>query len=267
MNLFKRELKANAKSLFFWCLGMAFLIWAGMVKYDAFRKTGDEINRMLAQLPPALIQTMGLGNGADLTSVAVFYSIFFLFFMLLGAVHAGMLGALILAKEERDKTADFLFVKPIRRRRAILMKLLAAIVNIVILDLVTFGVSVFSVERYNTTGQSLAFPIFLMILALFLLQLLFLGVGFLAAAAAKTAKTASGAVSVFILGTYILSVVIDLNDDLSFLGIFSPFRYFDADSVMFDHYLSPGYSALSLILAAACALGTLKLFGRRDLRG
>lgn len=267
MNLLKRELKANAKSLLAWCLAMVFLIWAGMVKYDAFRKTGDEVNQMLAQLPSALVRILGIGNGADLTSVAVFYSMFFLFFMLLGAVHAGMLGALILAKEERDKTADFLFSKPIRRNRAVLIKLLAAVLNILVLDLVTCLVSIVFVERYNTAGQSLAYPVFLVVAALFFLQLLFLGAGFLAAAAAKSAKTASSAVSVLILGTYLLSVVIHINGDLEYLGILSPFRYFDVNAVMFDRYLSPGYSALSLLLAATCAAGTVKLFGRRDLRG
>lgn len=267
MNLLKRELKSNAKSLLIWCLAMVFLIWAGMVKYDAFRQTGEAVNQMLAQLPPAVLQIMGLVNEADLTSIAVFYSMFFLFFMLLGAVHAGMLGALILAKEERDRTADFLFVKPIRRSGAVLIKLAAALVNILVLDLVTFGVSVVFVERYNTGEQSLAYPIFLIIVALFFLQLLFLGAGFLAAAAARNAKTATAAVSALILGTYLLSVVIDLNGDLSFLELFSPFRYFDVNAVMFDRHLARGYSVLALVLAASCAAGTLRIFSRRNLRG
>ena len=54
----------------------------------------------------------------------------------MATIHAAMLGATIIAKEERDKTAEFLFVKPVSRSKIISFKLLVALVNIVILTIV-----------------------------------------------------------------------------------------------------------------------------------
>ena len=44
----------------------------------------------------------------------------------MATVHAAMLGADIISKEERDKTAEFLFVKPISRNKIIISKLLGS---------------------------------------------------------------------------------------------------------------------------------------------
>ena len=265
MNIFLRELKTNAKSLIIWCLGMIFLIYAGMVKYSAFSKTGDAVNEFMSQIPDSMKTVLGIGNGTDVTSVAVFYSMFFLFFMLLAAVHSCMLGALIISKEERDKTADFLFVKPIRRSRAISSKILAAIINIAVLNAVTYAVSVISVEKHNT-GSSLAVPVLMITSALFILQVLFLGVGLLFGALAKNSKVATSAATSIILGTFILKVIIDMNNDVKAIEFLSPFRYFKADEVMFDRSIDIGYVMVSAAVVLLCAAGTYIFFQKRDLR-
>lgn len=264
MNIFLRELKTNVKSLAIWCSAMIFLIYAGMIKYSAFAKTGEAVNEFMSQIPDSMKTVLGMGNGMDLTSVAVFYSIFFLFFVLLAAVHSSMLGALIIAKEERDKTADFLFVKPIKRHQAISSKILAAIINIAVLNIATYIVSVISVEKYNT-GSSLALPIFMITAALFILQVLFLGIGLLFGALAKNSKIATSAVTSVILGTFILKVMIDMNKDVKIIEFLSPFRYFKADAVMFDKNIDIGYVLLSIAITMLCAAGTYIFFQRRDL--
>lgn len=265
MNIFLREMKTNAKSLLIWCLSMVFLIYAGLLKYSAFAKTGDAVMQFMSQIPESMKVVMGIAEGADLTSVAVFYSIFFLYFILLATVHSSMLGALIIAKEERDKTADFLFVKPITRSYAITCKIAAALVNILILNLVTFVTSLISVEHYNT-GTPLTYPVFLICVALFLIQLIFLALGLLLGALAKSAKSATSIVTALILVSFILKVVIDLNADLDFLRAFSPFLYFNADTVMFQKQIDPAFSLLSFALALLSAAGTYFFFNRRDLR-
>jgi ABC-2 type transport system permease protein len=175
-----------------------------------------------------------------------------------------MLGALILAKEERDKTADFLFVKPIRRHQVITRKLLAALINLVVFNLVTFVISAISVAKYNN-GDSLTLSVFFVTSALFLLQLLFLGLGLLFGALARNAKAAASTVSFVILGSFILKVVIDLYDKIEPLQFLSPFMYFSAESLMFDHQIDAGYSVLALGLALVGAIGSYYFFQKRDL--
>ena len=55
----------------------------------------------------------------DLSKVSGYYGMLFIYLLLMATIHAAMLGATIIAKEERDKTSEFLFVKPVSRSKVI----------------------------------------------------------------------------------------------------------------------------------------------------
>ncbi len=265
MNIFFRELKCHVKSMLIWSATMVFLIAAGMMKYSAFEKTGEAINDMFASMPEGLLKIIGMTGDMDLTSVGVFYSIFFLYFLLLMSVHSAMLGATIISKEERDKTADFLVVKPLKRHQIVTPKVLAATVLVVLYNLVTFVFSALFVQLYNTTGESLTPAVFRLTTALLMIQLLFMGIGFLMGAVAKSAEKASSFMTAVILGTFVLKVIIDLKKDLDYLDFLTPFRYFDAGKVMFQSEIPFFYTLLSIAILLVTVAGTYYFFEKRDL--
>ena len=55
---------------------------------------------------------------------------------------------ILFQKKRRDKTVEFLLVKPISRSQMITSKLLAAFLNIVIFNVITFISSVVMVQKY-----------------------------------------------------------------------------------------------------------------------
>jgi ABC-2 type transport system permease protein len=265
MNIYKRELEANYKSFLIWASAMIFLIFAGMMKYSAFAKTGETINQLFSALPAGLMKVMGVEPGMDLNSIGVFYSIFFLYFLLLTSVHSCLLGANIMAKEERDRTADFLLVKPIRRHQAVTAKILAAATFVILLNLVTSLTSMAAVGPMNSSGESLNGPILWVSFALLIIQVLFLSIGLFLGAWAKNAARASGIATAVILGTFILKTVIDLSGGIDWLSFLTPFRYFDSLKVMYEHELRLPYLLLSGGLAAVFTAGTYFFFHRRDI--
>ncbi|MHB8962046.1 MAG: ABC transporter permease [Saccharofermentanales bacterium] len=267
MNIFLRELRANFKSFMIWSATMVFLVAAGMMKYSAFSKTGEAVNEMFDKMPPGILAVMGIDPGSDLSSIGVFYSIFFLYFMLLMVVHSALLGASIIAKEERDKTADFLLVKPIKRYQVVTPKIMAAMTMVVLFNLVTFVASVLMVSPLNETGPSLTMPIFRLTTLLLVIQILFLGIGLCFGAWASRAERASGLVTAVILGTFVLKILIDLNKDLDKLEFLTPFRYFKALKVMFDKELGFEYIIFSVAVAILTGAGTYYFFKKRDIRG
>lgn len=264
MTILKHELRANFKSLLIWSGTMAFMIYAGILKYSAFAKTGDAVNQLFEGMPPMMLKVFGVDMIDDLTSLAGFYSIFFLYFMLIAAVHSVMLGTLIIAKEERDKTADFLFVKPVTRAYVITWKIVAALINILVLNAVTYLVSVFATAPYASDGPLFA-DIAYICFGLLLFQVLFLGLGLLLAGLISRSKVGTGIGTAIILATFSLKVLIDINKDVDFLRPFTPFNYFSGRDLMFDHQLELGYGALALVLAVLCTIGTYYFFNRRDL--
>ena len=265
MNLLRRELKANLKSLLIWSGVMAALIYMGMIKYSAFAKTGVAVNEFFDQLPEPLMMILGIVPGTDLTTVAVFYSIFFLYFLLLAAVHATMLGTIIIAKEERDKTADFLFVKPIKRHHAIMIKVIAAMINITILNLVTFIVSIISTAPH-TEESSLTQQILFVMIGLYLVQFIFLGLGLLFGAIAKRSKEGTAIGAAIILGTFLLKVLIDLRQNLDGLDFLTPFRYFKPNELMFENHVDLVYTILAVAIFILTTGLTFYFFKKRDLR-
>ncbi|MCK8058683.1 MULTISPECIES: ABC transporter permease subunit [unclassified Fusibacter] len=264
MNILIRELKANLKSMLIWSGSMAALIYMGMIKYSAFEKTGAAVNEFFEQLPKPILKILGVIGGTDLTSVAVFYSIFFLYFLLLAAVHATMLGTLIIAKEERDKTADFLFVKPVKRSRVILFKVVAAMINITFLNLVTFVFSLISTAPY-TKGVSITNSIFFIIIGLYVLQIMFLGIGLFLGGVVKRSKVATSIGSGIILSTFLLKVIIDLKRNIDYLDYFTPFRYFKPSDLMFKHSIDGLFVVIALISAVVSVTCAFYFFKKRDL--
>jgi len=263
MNIFLRELRANLKSLLIWCGAQFFVIYAGMIKYSGFSASDVDIDKMFEALPSGLRAVFGIGD-VDLTSVDGYYTLFFLFFMLLAGIHANMLGVILIAKEERDHSADFLFAKPVTRSRVITAKLAAGLVNILLFNALTWGASLYFIALYNN-GDPIADKVAILMVALFILQLLFLSVGALFGALLRNAKQASSAGSAFLMGAFFLSIGIDIESRIDFLKYLTPFNYFEAKSLMFGGSFQAWSLILSAVLIAGSTVFTYRQFGRRDL--
>ncbi|WP_244854898.1 ABC transporter permease subunit [Lysinibacillus parviboronicapiens] len=106
-----------------------------MAKYAGLSTSGQSMNEIWTAMPKSLQAIMGTG-ALDISKVSGYFGVLYIYLLLM----ATMLGATIIAKEERDKTAEFLFVKPVSRTRIICAKLSVAVVNIVMLNIVA-GIS------------------------------------------------------------------------------------------------------------------------------
>jgi ABC-2 type transport system permease protein len=264
MNIWWREIKAYRKSLIFWCIGVFLMVISGMSKYANLSSSGESLNEMMADMPTALKAVMGIGD-LDLNTVSGYYGLLYLYLLLMATVHAAMLGANIISKEERDKTSEFLFVKPVSRNAVITAKLLAALVNIVIFNLITLISSTLIVGQYNTSGEAVNGDIAATMLGMFILQILFMGIGTAIASVRRNPKPAGSITTGILLLTFILSVAIDLNERMESLKYVTPFKYFEAKNVMYGGGLDPVFVLLSAVLIVVLIGVTYVFFRKRDL--
>jgi ABC-2 type transport system permease protein len=263
MNLFKRELKANRRSLIIWSIGVIFMVAAGMGKYSSLDGTGQSMNMLMADMPKSLQAIMGTGS-LDLSTPIGYFGILFLYLAVMAAIHAAMLGSNILSKEERDKTVEFLLVKPISRTKMITSKLLAAFVNILMFNFVTFASSVGMVRKY-AAGEDVTGDITMLIIGMFILQLIFLVIGTAIAAIYKNAKKATSLATGILLILFILSIAIDMNEKLDGLKFLTPFKYYDAKLVLQEGGFEPIYLALSALLLFGLTIVTYVFYRKRDM--
>lgn len=265
MNILLKELKSHRKSLIIWSIGVFLMVVSGMGKYEAYSSQGQSINELVADIPKSLKAVLGFSD-VDLSTLSGYYSILFLYLLLMATIHAAMLGATIIAKEERDKTTEFLFVKPVSRTTIVTAKLLAAFMNIVVFNLVTFVSLIVIMGKYNTNGEAVNGDIALTMVGMFILQVLFMVIGSALASIKRKSKTAASLASSILLLTYMLSIVIDLNENMESLKYLTPFKYFEATNVMFGDGLETIFIVLSVILIATLLFVTYAFFKKRDLK-
>lgn len=262
MNIFRRELKAHRTGLVFWCLGMVMLVASGMAKYAAYEAAGQSVTEMLATIPKAVQAVFGF-SGFDLSTARGFYGVLFLYIAVMAAVHAVLLGAHVIAEEERDRTSEFLYAKPVSRARALTGKLLAGLLNVVIVNLATFAASLYFVG-YFSTEPSFSGEIVTMMIGLLLLQLIFFTIGAVVAGTVHRPKSAASIATSIMFSAFLLSYVTNLNENLDFLKFLTPFKYFDA-LLMMNEGLKPAYVAISLAVIVLATVGTYRFYGSRDL--
>jgi ABC-2 type transport system permease protein len=63
-------------------------------------------------------------NGLDVGTVIGYFGVLYLYILLMATIHAAMIGAEVISKEERDRTSEFLYPKPISRSKIVTEKLL-----------------------------------------------------------------------------------------------------------------------------------------------
>jgi ABC-2 type transport system permease protein len=224
---------------------------------------GESVQEIMDALPKAIGAVFGL-TGFDLSTAAGFYGVLFLYIAIIGAVHAVLLGAGLIAKEERDRTSEFLYSKPASRGKVLTGKLLAGIFNLVVLNVVTLVTSIYVVDIFNKEAPFTGDLVLLMV-GLFFLQLVFFSIGALLAGSTHHPKAAASRASSIMFVTFLMSFVVNMSEKLDFLKYVTPFKYFDAANLMADHALDPVFVGLAVAIIAVAVVTTYRLYAARDL--
>lgn len=263
MNLYRQELKSYLKTMLFWILGIIFMVGAGIGKYEAFSSGGNmDIGQILDTMPKAFLAIFGLA-GIPIGSFGGFYGMIYAYVTVMGAVFSIMIGSGILAKEERDKTAEFLMVKPISRMKILLIKLAAAMTLVVIFVAATWGTSsaiINTVSPDDTIASELAF----MMMALFIIMMFYLSISFFMAAFLKDAKKSSQLSLTVMLSSYMLGVVMGIVDNTDFLRVLVPFQYFRVTELL-ELSLNPFYLGFTIVVSVVAIVASAYYYPKRDL--
>jgi ABC-2 type transport system permease protein len=262
MNIFFRELKAHRKALIIWSACMFLGVLSGMSKYTAY-SSGGTSSEVFTKMPQTMRALLGMGS-FDVTTMSGFFAFLFPYLEITVAIHAALLGSSIIAKEERDKTTEFIIAKPVSRTTIITQKLLAALVNVVILNIVTLISSIVMVSAFNK-GDDITGEIAVLHLSMLIVQLIFLSLGALLSAFMHKPKGSGSIATGILFAAYVISKITDLTDQVNALNVLSPFKYFSLPKIVDGKGLDFIIVILSLILTAIFSYATYFFYRRRDL--
>jgi len=264
MNILGRELRSNLKGFLIWALALALLNLLMMSIYPSFAADRESIDQMMEMYPEAMIKMFGmerlsLGDPLGFYGVEAYFMV-----VLFGGIYAAILGSGILAKEEDDKTIEFLLAKPVSRSQIIKEKLLTWVINLIALNLVIGLFSWLSFEIFDV-GEFSRLTLFWMLLAPIFIHLFFASLGFLTALFFTRRKSSLSVSIGMVLGLYFLNTIGQLSDKFKALTWFTPFRYMDAGDIFTEGAINPLYALLLLAVSAAAVAATWILYRRRDI--
>lgn len=263
MNIYLREMRSNWKALLFWCIGVLFTVGGGMGKYAAFDASDKAVYELMASMPKPILALFGM-VGIDLSTASGFYAIIYVLLLVMGTIYSAMLGATIISKEERDKTSEFLFVKPVSRTKIITSKIMAALTNVLIFNVACLMFSL-AVGTKVSSEEGFVRDIYVLSVPLMIIHVLFLFVGTCMASITKKPAASAGAATTIVMVTYLISVIIDLAEKLEGLKYITPYKYFEARNIIHGGSLEPVYIIISAVLILVFLAGTYLFFPKRDL--
>lgn len=114
MNIYFNEMKSLRKSAVIWACSMTAMAFLFLSIYPSVANDAVDFKKLLSNYPETIRSMLGI-NIDLMASLVGFYSMIFSFILLCGTIQAMNLGVSILSKEARERTADFLLVKPVSR--------------------------------------------------------------------------------------------------------------------------------------------------------
>ncbi len=266
MKLFLHEIKSNYKSLVAWIAAILFLQLSGYTKFEGFKSTqdGSSISNISNSFPKALKVLFGM-NDLNIATLIGYFGILYFYFALIAAICSGLLGAGIISKEERDKTSEFLFTKPVSRSSVLTSKIFAGLLNVLIIFFVISISSIIGVGITNGGNYSLSPQVMNLMWGILLFQLLFFSLGVLFAGIFKNPKLPTMLVTVVIMVTFFASVLADLTSKLEWLKYLTPFKWFSAPDIITNGHISYSYSIIALALTISFFIISYISYNKRDL--
>lgn len=261
MNMFLHELKAYRKSTFIWTLSLVALVMLFLSMFPAFSKDAEEFRKLLEGFPIELRKAIGLSVDTIATLIG-FFSYAFLYLKLAGAIQAMNLGTSILSKETREKTADFLLTKPVTRVQVVTSKLLAAIISLVITNIV-FIIATFFMASIVAGDDFNKEALFLIAISLFFLQLMFLALGIVISVIFPRIKSVMSVSLGTVFGFFMLGMISSTTDDKA-LRYLTPFNYFDSTYITQHSSYEISFLISGTLFIIAAVLVSYYLYAKKD---
>ena len=260
MNIILKEAKGYIIPLLIWLASLISIYMVASIEFDAFQGN-DEIAQAMAQFEQLFI---ALGTSPqDMTTPEGFLGIMAIYIYLPLGIYSGLLGSSIISKEEKDRTAEFLFSLPVSRTKVITSKLIVAVFFSALL---AFGITVGNILIFSRFDPDPVFFDFVwnMGLGVFLTQMIFLSMGVALSSVLKYYKKSGSITVVVLISTFMLNILIGFVEELEFLMIISPFDYFSVEN-MLEGLFEIQYLIITFALVFAGIFTLFKFYPKRDL--
>lgn len=247
MTLMKHELKQGRKSLMIWTAAIGFLLAVCVFMFPEMKGEMDGVSDMFASMG-SFTEAFGMDR-INFGSLMGFYAVECGNILGLGgAFFAALCGVSILAKEEKEHTAEFLLTHPVSRVHIVAQKLLAVMIQIIVMNVL---VCVLSTASIALIGETISWKELLLLhLAFLFLQIEIAGICFGISAFLRRGGLGIGLGIAAVM--YFLNLIANISDSAKFLKYITPFGYTEGADIVSNASLDTGLVLLGMLY---CVIG------------
>lgn len=260
--VFLWELMRRRFFVLWWTIGISALISMTILAYVSFKNDTKELNSTFSDLSGSAGMFFG---GTDFFSPVGYLSsqIYYIMLPILLIIMVTTLASSLMNRDENDATIELVLARPISRSALLCAKALAALTILSLVGILTYGVTVASV---NIAGITIDQGNLLLTHALsFGFALSFGAISFaLMAWSQVTRKIATVIAIVASFGSYIVSSLAGFVDWLELPAKLMPYHYFDTAALLGGHIATGLIVYLIGIFIASTALAAFG-YSRRDI--
>lgn len=227
MTILKHELKQNRTSFWVWTAVISFMIGVCVFIYPEMKGEMESISDVFADMG-----SFSASFGMDQINFGTLLGYYAIecgnVLGLGGAFFAAICGAGILAKEEKERTAEFLLTHPVSRKKVITQKLISVMLQVMILNVIVFAVVIAGMVAI---GETISWEEMLLLHAAYLLlQIELAGICFGISAFLRRGSVGIGlGVAVTM---YFLNLISNITESAEFLKYITPFGYANGTEIV-----------------------------------
>jgi ABC-2 type transport system permease protein len=255
MIIFRFELKNYMRTLWIWAISIIALLILFMAFFPVMAEDSQMMDKILENYPEELLKAFGMSEYVPMSTVSGYYAFLFAFVQLCMAVQSAYYGFNFLSVEERERTADFLFSKPVSRRRIFVEKYGAALMALLLTNIALWVGTYISIELFRGANTFEATHILILLASMPLFQLVFFSIGLIVTALTRKIGSVISYAMGVAFGLYMLNAIRSIVGG-KFLGVLSPYYYFEPGYILSEGSLNLMWTLLAiLIIGLATGIG------------
>lgn len=260
MTLIRHEWRQGRTSLIVWTAAIGFLIAVCIFLFPEMKGEMEGVSDMFASMG-SFTQAFGMDQ-VSFGTLTGFYAVECGNILGLGgAFFAALCAVAILSKEEKEHTADFLLTHPVSRCRVVTEKLIAVLLQIVMMNLLLYGLALVS---FLAVGEEIPWKeTSLLHLAYFLLQIEIAGICFGISAFLRRGSLGIGLGIAAVM--YFLNLIANISDSAEFLKYITPFGYADGTDIVSSLRLDGKLVLIGMIFGLTGIVAGYLKYGRKDI--
>lgn len=260
MTIIKHELRQSRISLAIWTAVIGLLFAVCIFMYPEMKGEMEDVSDMFASMG-SFTEAFGMDR-ISFGTLTGFYAVECGNILGLGgALFASLCAVSVLSKEEKEHTAEFLLSHPVSRVRIITEKLISVFVQIFVMNIIVFGISVASIAM---VGENIPWKeISLLHLTYVLLQIELAGICFGVSAFLKRGSIGIGLGIAAVM--YFLNIIANIADTASFLKYITPFGYAEGSDIVADLKLDVELVIIGMVFGIVGIVTGYIKYNRKDI--